>query len=180
MRYYEAIYIANPNLEDEGLSKLVGVTKALLKKRSGELLYEEVMGKKRLAYPVEKQRYGTYVLLQFKSEGAGNAQLNRDFELNDEILAHMIVAIDEEDVRQAIIVETEKEASDKEGPKAVKASSTEAVAEGEVDHDQEPVAEEEPTTTVDQAGAESQEAESSSGEEDPQPGPKNNGVDEKL
>lgn len=169
MRYYEAIYIANPSLEDEGLSRLVGVTKEFLKKRSGELLYEEVMGKKRLAYPVEKQRYGTYVLLQYKGDGVGNVQLNRDLELNENILAHMIVAIDEEDVRQAKVEDAKEPASEKEAHKADEASSAEAVVEAKVAQDQEPVVEEEPTTIIDPAGAEAQEAVASSGDEDPQP-----------
>ncbi len=174
MRYYEMIYIANPNLEDEDLSRLVGVTKDILKKRSGELLYDEVMGKKRLAYPVEKQRYGTYILLQFKGDGLGNVQLNRDLELNEDILAHMIVTIDEEDVRQAKVEEVAKVVADQEEPKAdeatpVEAASGEAVVEAEVAQDQERVAEEEPTTTVEQAGADAQEVVASSDDEDPQP-----------
>lgn len=168
------IYIANPNLEDEDLSRLVGVTKDILKKRSGELLYDEVMGKKRLAYPVEKQRYGTYILLQFKGDGLGNVQLNRDLELNEDILAHMIVTIDEEDVRQAKVEEVVEVVADREEPKAddatpVEAASGEAVVEAEVAQDQERVAEEEPTTTVEQAGADAQEAVASSDDEDPQP-----------
>ena len=174
MRYYEMIYIANPNLEDEDLSRLVGVTKDILKKRSGELLYDEVMGKKRLAYPVEKQRYGTYILLQFKGDGLGNVQLNRDLELNEDILAHMIVTIDEEDVRQAKVEEVVEVVADREKPKAddatpVEAASGEAVVEAEVAQDQERVAEEEPTTTVEQAGADAQEVVASSDDEDPQP-----------
>ena len=174
MRYYEMIYIANPNLEDEDLSRLVGVTKDILKKRSGELLYDEVMGKKRLAYPVEKQRYGTYILLQFKGDGLGNVQLNRDLELNEDILAHMIVTIDEEDVRQAKGEEVVEVVADREEPKAdeatpVEAASGEAVVEAEVAQDQERVAEEEPTTTVEQAGADAQEVVASSEDEDPQP-----------
>ena len=174
MRYYEMIYIANPNLEDEDLSRLVGVTKDILKKRSGELLYDEVMGKKRLAYPVEKQRYGTYILLQFKGDGLGNVQLNRDLELNEDILAHMIVTIDEEDVRQAKVEEVVEVVADREEPKAdeatpVEAASGEAVVEAEVAQDQERVAEEEPTTTVEQAGADAQEVVASSDDEDPQP-----------
>lgn len=173
MRYYEIIYIANPNLEDEGLSRLVGVTKDILKKRSGELLYEEVMGKKRLAYPVEKQRYGTYILLQFKGNGAGNVQLNRDLELNEDILAHMVVAIDEEDVRQAKVEDAAEAALDQETPSADEASSAEAVVETEVASAQEPAAEEEPTTMIDQPGAEAQAAVASSGDEDPQPDTEN-------
>ena len=101
MRYYEAIFIVQPNLEQNELYKLIGETKNMLEKRDSELLYEEVMGKRRLAYPIQKQRFGTYVLLQFRGDGAGNARLNQDLELKDNILAHMIVRIDEEEVREA-------------------------------------------------------------------------------
>ncbi len=101
MRYYEAIFIVQPNLEQNELYKLIGETKNMLEKRDCELLYEEVMGKRRLAYPIQKQRFGTYVLLQFRGDGAGNARLNQDLELKDNILAHMIVRIDEEEVREA-------------------------------------------------------------------------------
>jgi small subunit ribosomal protein S6 len=88
VRYYEAIYIVHPNLEDD-----------MLKKREGEVVYEEVLGKKRLAYSIQRQRFGTYVLLQFRGDGSGNARLNQDLELYDDILAHMIVRIDEDEVR---------------------------------------------------------------------------------
>ena len=111
MRYYEAIFIAQPNLEHNELYKLIGETKNMLEKRDGELLYEEVMGKRRLAYPIQKQRFGTYVLLQFRGDGAGNARLNQDLELKDNILAHMIVRIDEDEIREARMeaADTEKE-----------------------------------------------------------------------
>ncbi len=101
MKIYEAIYIAHPSIEQEALDKLIGHTKSMLKKRKGDLLYDEVLGKKRLAYPVRKQRFGTYVLLQFRAEGDGNAQLNQDLELEENILAHMIVRIEEDEVREA-------------------------------------------------------------------------------
>jgi small subunit ribosomal protein S6 len=101
VRYYEAIYIVHPNLEDEGLNKLVDETKSMLKKRDGEIVYEEVLGKKRLAYSIQRQRFGTYVLIQFRGDGSGNARLNQDLELHDDILAHMIVRIDEDEVRGA-------------------------------------------------------------------------------
>ena len=101
MRYYEVIYIVQPNLEESGLTQLVESTKKSLSKRSGELLYEEIMGKKRLAYAIEKQRFGTYVLLQFQGEGVDIANINQDLELNDDVLAQLVVSIDQEEVRKA-------------------------------------------------------------------------------
>ncbi len=101
MRYYEAIYIVHPNIEHEELDKLIGSTKASVEKRKREILYVENLGKKRLAYPIQKQRFGTYIMLQFRGDGAGNARLNQDLELEEKILAHMIVRIEEDEVREA-------------------------------------------------------------------------------
>jgi len=125
VRHYEAIFIAHPNLEDEGLAALVKETKAMIDKRGGEFIYEEIMGKKRLAFPVEKQKFGTYVLLQFNGDGSGNARLNQDFELSSNILAHMIVAIDEDDIRTA---EVEPQPADAEAVKPAETEKEESVA----------------------------------------------------
>ena len=38
MRYYEILAVAHPNLEQEGLNKLIDETKGLITKRGGELL----------------------------------------------------------------------------------------------------------------------------------------------
>ena len=99
MRYYEAMYIVHPNQEDAGLTKVVEATKKALAKRGGELMFEENMGKKRLAYAVEKQRFGTYVLLQFQGEGVDIASFGQDLELNDDVIAQIIVAIDPDEIR---------------------------------------------------------------------------------
>ena len=130
MRYYEAIYIVHPNLEQEELDQLIGNTKALVEKRDGELLYEENLGKKRLAYPVQKQRFGTYIMLQFRGDGVGNARLNQDLELEEKILAHMIVRIEEDEVREAV---EEKPASKPEAALVEKPQKPDKGEPGEVE-----------------------------------------------
>lgn len=140
MRHYEAIFIAHPNLEDEGLTALVNKTKAMIDKRGGEFIYEEIMGKKRLAFPVEKQKFGTYVLLQFNGDGSGNARLSQDFELSSNILAHMIVAIDEDDIRTAE-VEPQPAAAEAVEPGETEKEESVALEEAVVE---EKVGEEEP------------------------------------
>ncbi len=100
MKNYEAIFIVHPALEDAALAHLVQETKDIFKKRGSDIVYDEEMGKKRLAYPIDKQRFGTYYLFHFKSEGQQNVQINRDLEHKDNILAHIIVRIEEDEVRQ--------------------------------------------------------------------------------
>lgn len=164
MKFYEAIYIAHPSIEEEALDKLIEHTKALLQKREGDLLYDEVLGKKRLAYPVRKQRFGTYVLLQFRAEGDGNARLNQDLELEENILAHMIVRIDEDEVRKARPAEPE-DSSD-----GAKEETPAKSVDSGADESEEAVtapAESETETKAAQAESEAEEEEDPTDEENP-------------
>lgn len=116
MRYYEALFIAHPSLEDAGLTKVIGAAKKVVTGRGGELLYEEIMGKKRLAYAVDKQRFGTYVLLQFQGDKIDHARLNRDLELNENVLAHLVVSIDPAEVRKTAEEEPAAKAATAKAP----------------------------------------------------------------
>ena len=95
MRYYETIYIVNPNLENEVLDKTMVEIGKELEKTKSKLINHRVWGKKRLAYPIEKQKYGSFILIQF--EGGDQSKMV-DFDtwmkLNNSVLRHMIVGLD--------------------------------------------------------------------------------------
>ena len=95
MRYYETIYIVDPNLENLVLDKTMDEISKELGKTESKLINHRVWGKKRLAYQIEKQKYGTYILLQFEE---GNQEKMVDFstwmKLNNSIIRHMTVLLD--------------------------------------------------------------------------------------
>ena len=96
MRYYETIYILNPNLDNNTLSNiLVEIAKELAKTKS-KVINHYNWGKKRLAYPIDKQKYGSYIILQY--EGGDKSKIN-DFDtwlkLNNAIIRHMTILLDE-------------------------------------------------------------------------------------
>ena len=106
MRYYETIYIVNPNLDNNTLSNiLVEIAKELAKTKS-KVINHYNWGKKRLAYPIDKQKYGSYIILQY--EGGDKSKIN-DFDtwlkLNNAIVRHMTILLDE---KPKIHVEEEK------------------------------------------------------------------------
>ena len=107
MRYYETLYIVNPNLEEDGLSKTMGEIGIELEKTKSKLINHRVWGKKRLAYPIHKQKYGSFILMQF--EGGEQDQMV-DFDtwmkLNNSVLRHMTVSLDE---KPEVYVEEVKE-----------------------------------------------------------------------
>ena len=95
MRYYETIYIVNPNLENDVLDKtMVEIGKELDKTKS-KLINHRVWGKKRLAYPIEKQKYGSFIIMQFEG-GDQNKMVDFDtwMKLNNSVLRHMSVGLD--------------------------------------------------------------------------------------
>ena len=95
MRYYETIYIVNPNLENEVLDKTMVEIGKELEKTKSKLINHRVWGKKRLAYPIEKQKYGSFILMQFEG---GDQNKMGDFDtwmkLNNSVLRHMIIGLD--------------------------------------------------------------------------------------
>ena len=107
MRYYETLYIVNPNLENEALDITMGEIGTELEKTKSKLINHRVWGKKRLAYQIENQKYGSFILLQF--EGGEQNQMNEFntwMKLNNAVLRHMTVALDE---KPEVYVEEVKE-----------------------------------------------------------------------
>jgi small subunit ribosomal protein S6 len=96
VRYYENLFIVHPNYEQEKLTHTIEAVKKEIANLAGNVLIVEDWGKRRLAYPIEKQKYGSYVLAQYESE---NQKINRELEawmkLRPEILSCITVALDE-------------------------------------------------------------------------------------
>ena len=106
MRYYETIYIVDPNLDNNVLDKIMDEISKELQKTESKIINHRVWGKKRLAYQIENQKYGTYVLMQFEE---GNQSKMLDFstwmKLNNSVIRHMTVLLSD---KPELHVEEEK------------------------------------------------------------------------
>lgn len=97
MRYYELLYIVNPNLEDDRVKNIIDEIGNEVNKYKVSIINHYLWGKKRLAYPINKNKYGIYLLLQF---GAEQFDFLKDFErfliLDKSVIRHQLVRLDEE------------------------------------------------------------------------------------
>ena len=97
MSFYETLYIVDPNLENKSLEKTMIEIGKELEKTKSKIINHRVWGKKRRAYSIERQKYGSYVLIQFKG---GDQQKMVEYDtwmkLNNAVLRHMTVLLDEE------------------------------------------------------------------------------------
>ena len=96
MAYYETMYIVHPALESGRLKDLILSIESNLVDLGGKTCTIEVWGKKKLAYPINKEKYGMYVLLQFESDGSKNKEFNTALDHNTNILAYLTTKIEKE------------------------------------------------------------------------------------
>ena len=98
MRYYEVLYIVHPALEGGHLQDIVKSIDELIDKHDGKIEAQDNWGKKKLAYPIDKQNYETYILTQFSSDGTSNNNILKDMEHNPDILGSIISKIEQSQI----------------------------------------------------------------------------------
>lgn len=91
MRKYECVYIISPTLEEEQVKAMVERFNNLVS-QNGELESTEEWGKKKLAYEVQDQKEGYYVLMNFSANPDFPAELERNFKITEEVLKYLIVS----------------------------------------------------------------------------------------
>ena len=94
MRYYETLYIVDPNLDSKILEKTMTEIEQELSKTKSKVINHRVWDKKRLAYQILNHKYGSYIILQFE---VGDVKKMVDFDvwmkLNNIVLRHMTVLL---------------------------------------------------------------------------------------
>ena len=89
---YEILYIIDPAQGEEGIAALVEKFKGLAE-GYGEVTSVDEWGKRRLAYPINDQNDGYYVLINFDCDGEFIAELDRIFNITDGIIRSMTVRL---------------------------------------------------------------------------------------
>lgn len=91
MRKYELMYIIRPDLEENQVEEAIEKVKSTIEGNGGEISNHEVMGKRRLAYEIDKFRDGVYVLVNFAAPTETVDALEHVIRINDEIIRHLVI-----------------------------------------------------------------------------------------
>ncbi len=95
MRIYENLFIVKPDATEEDIDHLIEQLSAHITKAGGTVDKVDKWGKRRLAYRVEKNREGYYVLLTFTAEASVVKEFERRLRVQDSVIKFMTVRIDE-------------------------------------------------------------------------------------
>jgi len=101
MNFYETMYIIHPALQAGRLDDMIDSVHKKIDSLDGKRLYSDNWGKKKLSYAIDKQKYGTYVLMQFSMDALNVKELSHEFEHNSNILRYLTNRIEETDVLES-------------------------------------------------------------------------------
>ena len=87
---YEAVYIIDPALGEEGIAGTVARFRTLAE-QNGSAVEVEEWGKRRLAYPIQFKNEGYYVLMSFTSPPEFPKELDRVFGITEGVMRSLIV-----------------------------------------------------------------------------------------
>ena len=87
---YETVFILSTSLSEEDLKAMVEKFTALIAD-NGTVGSVEEWGKRRLAYEINDEQDGYYVLINFTADADFPAELDRVFKITDGLLRSLIV-----------------------------------------------------------------------------------------
>ena len=95
MAFYETVFIARQDITSAQAEQLADQFAQLLKDNGGEVKKTEHWGLKTLAYRMNKNRKGHYVLFNIDAPHPAVAEMERNMRLNEDVLRYMTIRVDE-------------------------------------------------------------------------------------
>ena len=94
MNRYEMIYIIDADLEETARKELIEKVSTLITNNGGEIeKVDETWGKRRLAYAIDYKTEGWYVLVNFKAPVELPRELERNLQINENVLRYLVIKL---------------------------------------------------------------------------------------
>jgi small subunit ribosomal protein S6 len=96
MRVYEILFIISPTVEETDVEGLITQFTEVATNQGARVTKVDRMGRRRLAYPVQKFKDGHYVVLTIEGTGAEIAEIERRMRVTDAIIRYLSIRVDED------------------------------------------------------------------------------------
>ena len=123
MKKYDGLYIFAGQAKDDVLDGQIAKALAEVTRLGGNVLVQEVLGKRAFAHPMRKRESGVYVQVRFELDPAKVSELVNRYRLVEEVFRVQILAVD--DRREAILA-TQREEAAKRAEAAAQKEAAEA------------------------------------------------------
>jgi len=115
MSLYESVIIARQDISAAQVDTLVDQLTAVLSEGGAEVKKKEMWGLRNLAYRVQKNRKGHYVLLNIDGPSTAVDEYERQMRINEDVLRYMTVRVEEHEEGPSAMMQPRNERGDRGG-----------------------------------------------------------------
>jgi small subunit ribosomal protein S6 len=94
VRRYELMLVFSPDAPDERISAIIDRTTRQITTDGGHIVKVAPWGRRRLAYPIDRHREGSYHIVVFEAPATAILELERGLLITEEVLRHLITRQD--------------------------------------------------------------------------------------
>ena len=94
MRRYELMLVLRPDLADDKVQGTLERTARAIAAGGGQIVKQAPWGRRRLAYPIDHHREGSYYVILFEAPATAIAELERGLLISEEVLRHLVTRVD--------------------------------------------------------------------------------------
>ncbi|NVK17544.1 MAG: 30S ribosomal protein S6 [Methylocystaceae bacterium] len=105
MAFYEGVFIARQDASAAQVEGLQDTFASLIEENGGKVTKREYWGLRNIAYRMKKNRKGHYVLFNIDAPSEAINELDRQLRLNEDVLRHLVVRVDELDEEPSIMMQ---------------------------------------------------------------------------
>jgi small subunit ribosomal protein S6 len=141
---YEITFVVNPTLSEEDTVGVAERVTQTVVTRGGNVTDITPWGKRRLAYPIDHLREGSYITIGFTMESERAAELEPVINLMEPVIRHVVVRLDDRQKARAqrARVAAQRAAAQQQAAASAAATAQDAAAQDAAATAQEPAAQE--------------------------------------
>ena len=94
MRRYELMLVIRPDVADDKSQALVDRTTRGIVTSGGQIVKVAPWGRRRLAYPIDRHREGSYHIILFEAPPGAIMELERTLLITEEVLRHLVTRVE--------------------------------------------------------------------------------------
>jgi small subunit ribosomal protein S6 len=94
MRRYELMLVIRPDVADDKSQALVDRTTRQIGSAGGQIVKVAPWGRRRLAYPIDRHREGSYQIILFEAPAEAIAELEHSLLITEEVLRHLVTRVE--------------------------------------------------------------------------------------
>jgi len=90
VRRYELMLVVRPDAPDDKVAAVIDRTTRYVVASGGQIVKVAPWGRRRLAYPIDRHREGSYHIIVFESPAEAIVELERSLQITEEVLRHLV------------------------------------------------------------------------------------------